>query len=1379
MAAARGVSSSLAVAGDWVLEAPVGRGATSVVYRASHRESGVQAAVKVLAAGIAPGEAELLARLGRRWGPALLDVGRLPSGQTFLATEWTEGEPLAVAAREGEQRALIVAHAVGRALAELHASGVRHGDVKPANVLWHGRKPARDVPTERGATLIDLGLATRVGAAARGGTARYAAPELARGADVGPRADLFALGVMLAELLEPALATATDPAARVASWTGKGDIARVAALLLSPHPGARPDAAWVADRAARLLALPADPAEPGEARAAEVRRAYLALRAPEIAGATGVADDVRGPARGWLEEACSLARRIRPAEGESLLGASSALVRSRWLVALVGAAAAAWPVDTVAEDVFADRLLALARERPFSSWTLADLRGARPAALERGKGNATDRAVALALALARANPRKEALAEAEAMVSAHPAPALALALAEALARAGEIGRARLALDGIEGARAEVLRAELARRAGDRAGAEKAARAALAQRDAPAGLASRAASVLGRLAWDTGDDAGAARALEGHAGPAPAEVAALVAYRHGAFDAGLRVVADALPLCDDALSRARLESMRGYLEHAAGRSRPALEAYARAVDLATQCGAVPEEATYLVGEAASALDAGDVGRGIRSATRGALLLERLGRFSEASVAWLGRAGAFAALGATHEADVGAGQAMALAGPDARARAFARWARVETRPEGDPVAREESLAARADLATSGVEDRVRAEARALVWAPDAVDADAIRSTDRASAAASGAARWEWWGARARRIVAGGGEGEGAAEVLAALVGLVDTPAPLWWRGPALAAGRDLAMKLGDGEAARRLEALRREAASRLRETTPPEHADQLTQLAWMRDVAREESGLLPEQIGQLETIVRSLSYRERLRPLLEQVLDAMVLWVGVERGLLLLRAPPRAGDDAVRLVPRAARNLAREDLRGEQLALSMTLARRAMESGEAVVATDAFSTMGDVHASVHALRLRSVLAVPLVARGETLGVVYLDDRGRRGAFGPRELSWVSLLASQAALAIADARDQALLRRAARRAERAQRELAGILSDREAELFVTRTELEAAKGEATRFRYDRIAGRSEPMRELLRVVDRVTTSDVPVLVVGESGTGKELIARAMHENGPRARRPFVSENCAAVPETLLESALFGHVKGAFTGASQTRPGLFEVADGGTLFLDEIGEMPLSMQAKLLRVLQDGEVRPVGSDRMRRVNVRLVAATHRDLEAMVQKRSFREDLYYRLNVVTVRVPSLRERRPDIPLIVSHLLARHAPGRKVRVTRAAMDRLVAFPWPGNVRQLENEVRRALVLLSTSGEHEAVIDVGDLSPEVVRGGPDAAREAGLDLRARVDLLETELLREALAKTQGNQTRAAELLGLSRFGLQKMMRRLKILAKGAS
>ena len=236
---------------------------------------------------------------------------------------------------------------------------------------------------------------------------------------------------------------------------------------------------------------------------------------------------------------------------------------------------------------------------------------------------------------------------------------------------------------------------------------------------------------------------------------------------------------------------------------------------------------------------------------------------------------------------------------------------------------------------------------------------------------------------------------------------------------------------------------------------------------------------------------------------------------------------------------------------------------------------------------------------------------------------------------------------------------------------------------------------------------MLELFRLLDRLTDTALPVVIQGESGTGKELVARAIHFNGPRRDRPFVSENCAAIPETLLESTLFGYVRGAFTGADHDTRGLFEVADGGTLFLDEVGEMSPAMQGKLLRVLQEGEFRRVGGERTRKVDVRIVAATNRDLARMVEEGKFRQDLYFRLNVARILLPPLRERREDIPLIVEHLLAKHAANAATPakpLDPAALARLVAYRWPGNVRELENEITRADAL---SGER---ITVADLSP---------------------------------------------------------------------
>jgi two-component system, NtrC family, response regulator HydG len=248
--------------------------------------------------------------------------------------------------------------------------------------------------------------------------------------------------------------------------------------------------------------------------------------------------------------------------------------------------------------------------------------------------------------------------------------------------------------------------------------------------------------------------------------------------------------------------------------------------------------------------------------------------------------------------------------------------------------------------------------------------------------------------------------------------------------------------------------------------------------------------------------------------------------------------------------------------------------------------------------------------------------------------------------------------------------------------------------------------------MVGDSPAMQELYGMLERVAPSDVAVLVHGETGTGKELVAKALHEYGARKGKPFMAENCAAVPANLLESELFGHKKGAFTGAIADRPGHFVAADGGTVFLDEIGDMPMEMQAKLLRVLQDGEVRPVGSNKSRRVDVRVVAASNKDLPDLCKRGEFRQDLYFRLAVITLELPPLRDRDGDIAHLASFFLERFVKsmGREARFTPAAMQALAVHPWPGNVRELENEVQRALAL--SSGD----IDVGDLSGTVTGRG---------------------------------------------------------------
>jgi len=318
---------------------------------------------------------------------------------------------------------------------------------------------------------------------------------------------------------------------------------------------------------------------------------------------------------------------------------------------------------------------------------------------------------------------------------------------------------------------------------------------------------------------------------------------------------------------------------------------------------------------------------------------------------------------------------------------------------------------------------------------------------------------------------------------------------------------------------------------------------------------------------------------------------------------------------------------------------------------------------------------------------------------------------------------------------------------------------------------------FHFDRIArAEMSPLNGVIDLLKRVTPYDVPVLLMGESGTGKELLARAIHYDSDRAERAFVVENCAALPDQLLASELFGHKRGSFTGAFEDRIGLFQQADGGTIFLDEIGDTSPQFQVKLLRALQEGEIRPVGSTRPLQVDVRVVAATNRDLEQDVREGRFREDLYYRLAAVTVSVPPLRDRPDDIPLIARQLLERasEALGKKVAgIPDTVMSCLARYRWPGNVRELSNEILRMLALASGN---QLTPDL--LSPRVLRAadGDDQERElsllAGIDgtLKQRMDQLEAHVLRESLLRHRWNKTRAAQELGLSRVGLRAKLTR---------
>ncbi len=404
-------------------------------------------------------------------------------------------------------------------------------------------------------------------------------------------------------------------------------------------------------------------------------------------------------------------------------------------------------------------------------------------------------------------------------------------------------------------------------------------------------------------------------------------------------------------------------------------------------------------------------------------------------------------------------------------------------------------------------------------------------------------------------------------------------------------------------------------------------------------------------------------------------------------------------------------------------------------------------------------------RALLCAPLRSRSETIGVIQVLNRRGGGPFSDHDLAFLEALAGSVAVAIENARLYAHLKASEER---------------------LRIEVGALRRDLARHdRFQDMVGTGPGMAEVFRLMESAATSPITVLIEGETGTGKELVARGIHRAGPRADRPFLAVNCAALPETLLESELFGHRRGAFTGATHDRQGLFEAAGGGTIFLDEVGDMSAAMQAKLLRVLQEGEVIPLGDTRSRKVDVRVLSATNRDLAVEVEAHRFREDLFYRLAAFPIRLPPLRARREDIPLLADRILAAAAERHHKRVPGidpAALERLIRCDWPGNVRQLQNEVERAVALVQDSNR----IGVAQLSarlgggPAAASAGPDdghpapqtagdgTARPVGSLRRARA-AFEARYIAEVLTQHGGNVSHAAQALGLSRVMLQKKMK----------
>ncbi|MHC5009587.1 MAG: sigma 54-interacting transcriptional regulator [Planctomycetota bacterium] len=516
-------------------------------------------------------------------------------------------------------------------------------------------------------------------------------------------------------------------------------------------------------------------------------------------------------------------------------------------------------------------------------------------------------------------------------------------------------------------------------------------------------------------------------------------------------------------------------------------------------------------------------------------------------------------------------------------------------------------------------------------------------------------------------------------------------------------------------------------------------------------------------------RLQSVITDMIEERRPQVIFERIVDTLIDFTGAERGFFILTGDGEGERRAV-----AARNFDREGVKDALDKVSRTIERRTLEGGGPILVTDASldERFTDTE-SIAGLRLRSILAVPVKGPHGPVGLIYLDNRFERGVFEERQLPIIRMFADHAAIALQNAQlheenEHRLedLTAAKGEVEELNRILAERVAQTSAELQEVKEHVLRERAEAPlKYSYANIIAKSRRMQDLFHLIDKVTDSDVPVLIQGESGTGKELVARAIHFNGPRKGKPFVSENCAAIPETLLESELFGYMKGAFTGATADKKGLFQTANGSTLFLDEIGDMSIGMQKKLLRVLQEHEVRPVGGKRAIPVDVRILAASNQDLRRLAAEGKFREDLFYRLNVITVEIPPLRDRREDIPLLVDRFLqefAESSGGSPRTVSDDAMAALMNHAWPGNVRELRNEVLRAAAL----SDHvivpmilsRALRGAAEEPPQVLGLGERPMKEM---VKEVAEDLEKKMIRAALDRSRGRKAQAARLLGISR------------------
>ncbi|MFQ5772577.1 MAG: sigma-54 interaction domain-containing protein [bacterium] len=469
---------------------------------------------------------------------------------------------------------------------------------------------------------------------------------------------------------------------------------------------------------------------------------------------------------------------------------------------------------------------------------------------------------------------------------------------------------------------------------------------------------------------------------------------------------------------------------------------------------------------------------------------------------------------------------------------------------------------------------------------------------------------------------------------------------------------------------------------------------------------------------ESVQALSEIAQVINSIQEIAPLLEKVLEIAMETLSAERGFVLLKSSSTPQGFEVK----SSRNFSENQI-NDITCISTSVVQEVLGSGKPILL---FETQKDPKyrdaESIVIQKIQSIACVPLTIKNRQIGAIYLDSQTKRSRFTRESLPFLNAFVNQAAIAIENAQLYQTLREENRR---------------------LREEVKRFHG------FDEIIGQCPKMRDVFDVMMRVLDSDVSVLIEGESGTGKELVARAIHYNGHRKDKPFMALFCGSLPDNLLESELFGHKKGAFTGAITDKKGLFETADGGTFFLDEIGDLSLPIQTNLLRVLQEGEIRRVGENQIRKVDVRIISATNKVLYELVKQGLFREDLYYRLNTICIKLPPLRERKSDIPLLAHHFLDKFAVKKKEKIKgfdKKALEVLISHSWPGNVRELENTIERAVVMARSKFIKQENL-------QIPQGETIDLIESGLPLRE----VEKRLVSKTLQEQHGNISETARML----------------------